>query len=648
MRFTFPRLVTLALGFVLFLSTHTSPLHAQDDTWFRIVTQDVGFGNDTKALRFNTVDLNGDRYPDIAVVRGTYRRGNMRLYLNTPGDAGALLPRRFVDHTEASGVNTHPWLDTTKKVECISFGDVDNDGDLDLVNAVWMYNTNIPFAEDQSEVMLNDGNAVFSHVADDGFETLADPSASSWALSVSGVSFLDYDLDGVLDAYVAAYWRTPNGPYHPDRLMKGNGDGTFTDVSQSARVTAAYPMQGASVTDWNNDGWPDVLTSPYCRSNGSLLRNEGDGSFRDIAPMVGYNARQLQGDNGQNLCQWGAYPYDFDNDGDMDVLQVLVHGGLDAGEGRTVLSINQGPAQNYKLEQDLSRLHRSNPQSYHLGNMDAQWLDMNNDMLVDLVVTECEYLDNTDRPFFYLQGQDNHFYDITPQLGLVGKIRSVHSIEALDFDRDGDYDLVMNSNHFSAQGNTDRGDIVFLENRIGNSNNWIGVQLVAPPDVNRAAIGARVVVYAGGVRQMREVQAGRGHFSGQEPLELLFGLGQNTTVDSIVVHWPRQPFAHSTLTDVPANQYIDVDGSVLAARNLPATVSLSLDLYPNPVRGTLRLRTSARQDATVSLWNPLGQRVYEGPATAQWIDVSSLRPGLYLLRLQSAGETITRKVCVVR
>lgn len=518
MRFTFPRLAISAHTFVsmtvlVVLLALTAPsLCAQDSTWFRFVTQDAGFGNDTKALRFNAVDLNGDRYPDIAVVRGTYRRGDIRLYLNTPADAGTPLARRFVDHTAASGVNAHPWLDTTKKVECISFGDVDNDGDLDLVNAVWMYNTNIPFAEDQSEVLLNDGNAVFSHVADDGFETLADPSASSWALSVSGVSFLDYDLDGVLDAYVAAYWRTPNGPYHPDRLMRGNGDGTFTDVSQSARVTAAYPMQGASVTDWNNDGWPDVLTSPYCRSNGSLLRNEGDGSFRDIAPMVGYNARELQGDNSQNLCQWGAYPYDFDNDGDMDVLQVLVHGGLDAGEGRTVLSINQGPSQNYKLTQDLSRLHRSNPQSYHLGNMDAQWLDMNNDMLVDLVVSECEYLDNTDRPFFYLQGQDNHFYDITPQLELVGKIRSVHSLEALDYDRDGDYDLVMNSNYLAAQGNTNRGDIVFMENRIGNSNNWIGVQLVAPPDVNRAAIGARVVVYAGGVRQMREVQAGRGHF----------------------------------------------------------------------------------------------------------------------------------------
>ncbi|MBE0645822.1 MAG: VCBS repeat-containing protein [Bacteroidetes bacterium] len=635
----------------LFLLLCTPLLYGQDSTWFRIITTDVGFGQDTKALRFNAMDLNGDHYPDIAVVRGTYKRGDMRVYMNEANQTvppAPAPPRRFVDFTAASGVNAHPTLDTTKKVESISFGDADNDGDLDLINGVWMYNDNIPFREDRCEVLLNDGHGVFSHVADDGLESLTDPTDSQWAISSSGASWLDYDLDGILDVYVAAYWRTPNGPYHADRLMKGNGDGTFTDVSSQARVTTAYPMQGASCVDWNNDRWTDVLTSPYCRSNGSLLRNEGNGTFRDIAPMVGYNARTLQGDNGQNLCQWGAYPYDYDNDGDMDVLQVMVHGGLDAGEGRTVISVNQGAAGDYRLVQNLNLLHRSNPQSTHLGNMDAQWLDMNNDMLADVVITECEYIDATDRPYFYLQSAEHQFFDITPELNLIGKIRSAHSLEALDYDRDGDYDLVMNSNHFSAQGNTDRADIVFLENTIGNKNNWIGIQLTGPSGVNRAAIGARVIVHAGGVRQMREVHAGRGHFSGQQPLELLFGLGGNAQADSIIVLWPRQPFAHTLLTDVPANQYIDIDGSVLAADDLASAEDLALDFFPNPVRGRLRLQIAAPQDARVALYSPLGQRVYDGPASSQWIDVGSLRPGMYFLRLQSAAGILVRKVCVVR
>jgi len=641
------RVVLTTLLFILLTAT----LSAQDSTWFRIITHDVGFGNDTKALRFNVVDLNGDHYPDISVVRNIYRRGDIRVYINEPNTTvppGPTPPRRFVDFTTESGVNVHPTLDTTKRGDCISYGDVDNDGDLDLIAAVWMYDTRAPYPEDHSQVMLNDGTGRFSHVADDGFESLVDPDDSRFPLSVSGSSYLDYDLDGILDVYVAAYWRTPQGPYHPDRLMKGNGDGTFTDVSQQARVTTAYPMQGASVTDWNNDRWPDVLTSPYCRSNGSLLRNEGDGRFRDIAPMVGYNARTMQGDNGQNLCQWGAYPYDYDNDGDMDVLQVLVHGGLGRDEGRTVIATNQGPAQDYDLVWELDRLHRSSPQSYHLGNMDAQWLDMNNDMLADIIITECEYLDNTDRPFFFLQGQDNHFYDITSQLELIGKIRSPHSLEALDYDRDGDYDIVMNSNHFSAQGNSDRADIVFLENNIGDRNNWIGVQLTGPDGVNRTAVGARVYVEAGGVRQMREVQAGRGHFSGQQPLELLFGLGQNTQADRIVVEWPRQPFAHTVLTDIPANQYIDIDGSVLAVNDLPSAGDFTLSIFPNPARGTLQLQTSARPDAQVRMFNALGQLVYEGYASAAWIDVSGLRPGMYMLRVQDGTAAMTRRVCVVR
>ncbi len=633
---------------VSFLSIQT---FAQDSTWFSIITHEVGLGDDAKALRINTADLNGDHYPDITVVRNIYRRGDIRVYLNeanTTVPPASTPPRRFVDWTEESGVNQHPTLDTTKKSDCISFGDMDNDGDLDLINGVWMYRDNIPFKDDRCEVLLNDGNAVFSHVADDGFESLVDPDDPQWAISASGFSFIDYDLDGILDVYVAAYWRTPNGPFHPDRLMKGNGDGTFTNVSQEARVTTAWPMQGASCTDWNNDGWQDVMTSPYCRSNGSLLRNEANGTFRDIGPMVGYNARQMQGDNGQNLCQWGAYPYDFDNDNDMDVLQVLVHGGLNSGEGRTTIAVNLGPAEDYDLEQNLSLLHRKDPQSYHLGNMDAQWLDMNNDMLVDVIITECEYLDATDRPFFYLQSADHQFYDITPDLGLIGKIRSPHSLEALDYDRDGDYDIVMNSNHFSAQGNADRADLVFLENRIGNQNNWIGVQLTGPAGVNRTAVGARVYVYAGGVRQMQEVQAGRGHFSGQQPLELLFGLGQSPVVDSIVVFWPRQPFAHTTLTGVPVNQYIDIDGTVLAAGDIPAAGQLTLDVYPHPVRDVLTLRSNAAADGRVQLFNALGRQVYSGSASANWIDVRNLQPGLYLLRVTSGVDVLTQRICVVR
>jgi hypothetical protein len=639
--------IALPLCLVILIMT---PAAAQDSTWFRIITQEVGFGQDTKALRFNAIDIDGDRFPDIAVVRSTYKRGDMRVYMNRENPTvppGQSPPRRFVDHTDASGVNRHPSLDTTKKVECISFADADNDGDLDLINGVWMYNNNIPFREDRSEVMLNDGTGVFSHVANDGFETLVDPTDPQWALSCSGFSWIDYDLDGVLDVYVATYWRTPNGPYHPDRLMRGNGDGTFTDVSGQARVTTAYPMQGASCVDWNNDRWMDVLTSPYCRSDGSLLRNEADGTFRDIAPMAGYNARTLQGDNGQNLCQWGAYPYDYDNDGDMDVLQVLVHGGLNMGEGRTTIATNQGPAEGFELVQELTRLHRANPQSSHLGNMDAQWLDMNNDMLADIVITECEYIDATDRPFFYLQSADNQFYDITPDLGFVGKIHSVHSLEALDYDRDGDFDLVMNSNHLAAQGNTDRADIVFIENKVGNRNNWIGIQLRGPAGVSRSAIGARVIVYAGGVRQMQEVQAGRGHFSGQQPLELLFGLGGNAQADSIVVLWPRQPFAHTLLTDVPANQYLDIDGTLLQSEDVPQATALVLEAYPNPARDQLRVTHNAPV-GTLRMLDMLGREVYRGPSSAQQISVRNIPAGSYILQLESGAQRVRTLLSVAR
>jgi hypothetical protein len=94
-------------------------------------------------------------------------------------------------------------------------------------------------------------------------------------------------------------------------------------------------MYGVNVTDWNNDGWQDIITSPYCRSSGSLFENMKEGYFRDASFTAKYSAQRMGGDHGQALCQWEANPADFDNDGDMDLLQVSVHGGYDEGEGRT-------------------------------------------------------------------------------------------------------------------------------------------------------------------------------------------------------------------------------------------------------------------------------------------------------------------------
>ena len=149
--------------------------------------------------------------------------------------------------------------------------------------------------------------------------------------------------------------------------MKGNGDGSFDNVSLVSGIKDdVNPLYGANATDWNNDGWIDIATCPYCRSSGSLWKNNGNGKFTDVAPDVGYNTQVLNGEGWGDvamtypkaLCTWAAQPQDFDNDGDIDFLYVLVHGGFvndvyGKPAGHSTIVVNKGKDSNYKLGWDF-------------------------------------------------------------------------------------------------------------------------------------------------------------------------------------------------------------------------------------------------------------------------------------------------------
>src|SRR5690606_25052001 len=102
-----------------------------------------------------------------------------------------------------------------------------------------------------------------------------------------------------------------------------------------------------------------------------------------------------------------------------------------------------------------------------------------------------------------------------------------------------------------------------LENRIGQDNHWTAVHLQAPAGVNKSCIGARVYVWAEGKVRFREVYAGRGNGAGQQPFALIFGLGNNNTIDSIGVRWPDAGGTMTTVVAPPVNRYLEITGDGL-------------------------------------------------------------------------------------
>jgi hypothetical protein len=126
-----------------------------------------------------------------------------------------------------------------------------------------------------------------------------------------GGGFIDYNGDGLLDIYLVCYSQTPQPAGSAklrDVLYRNNGNGTFTDVTESAGIANSMLGMGLAVGDYNNDGWPDLYVTGYGASK--LYRNSGKGTFTDVTSAAGVN---------NTLWGTSAAFFDYDNDGYLDL-----------------------------------------------------------------------------------------------------------------------------------------------------------------------------------------------------------------------------------------------------------------------------------------------------------------------------------------
>jgi len=540
-----------------------------NSSWLTDITNETGVNN-AKGGRVSLVDINNDDYPDLVWGLGGINKNDLHIMLNVPNpDQNSEIKRIFIDWTDSSGINQSRKLDTNKHTADIAaFVDLNNDGNVDVITSIYYHRLQMYEGAndpgDRSEVYLGDGKGHFTLMEENGIYQLG-------LMNTTGLGLLDFDLDGILDLFMGQWFYD----YAIDRkqnsyLLKGSGDGSFTRYTSEAIDENNEPLYGTNVTDCDNDGYQEIVTSPYCRSGGSLYKTDGSGTFWDVAAAANYTSQLIGGDHGQNLCQWESQPADFDCDGDIDLLQVQVHGGYNTGEGRTHISVNQGREANYRYEWELDRLKRDAPTESHLGDQGGQWMDIDGDGWLDIAICQMAYpsanLQGQERIYLLRQNAEHYFEDISKAIG-VYNMKEAHSIEPADFDLDGDQDIFFSRQHrdtiivdtlIDGKITKDTSMLVYMQisllrNNIGNTHNWVSVKLEPPAGHNQGGIGTRITVFADGHNQIRDIEAGLGHFSGQQPFIQNISLGDRNRIDSLQVRWQLPGFPITTIYNPPIN-----------------------------------------------------------------------------------------------
>jgi len=462
--------------------------------------------------------INGAYLEELSSVRGRRNRGRLTnaLYRNN-GDG------TFTDVTAEAGVG-----DKGMGMG-VAIADYDNDGDQDLF--VSNYGPNVFYR--------NNGDGTFTDVTSRaGLEN---------DLSGIGSTFLDYDRDGYLDLYVGNYvdydpdyqyfyaaQRFP-GPlsYHgqPDVLYRNNGDGTFTDVTRQAGV---YNTEGRAMGvvsgDIDDDGDWDIFV-PNDGMENYLYRNNGDGTFTDIALQTGTG----YGQGGNATSAMGAEFADIDLDGLIDIIVPDM--------AYSCVYKNSGAGYFEEMSARMGVAAACGQYTSWSGN----FFDFDHDGYGDLFLTNGHpHRLIGEEDLLLLNEAGGRFVNVSDQLGPDFQEKFVgRGSAAGDYDNDGDMDLLILNLNARPR---------LLRNDGGNGRSWIMLHLVGT-ESNRDGIGARVRVTAGDNIQTRLRVSTSGYLS-QSDHRLHFGLGDATQVSRIEIRWPSGKV--QTLENVAVNQLVTV------------------------------------------------------------------------------------------
>ena len=443
-----------------------------------------------------------------------------------------------------------------------AWGDYDNDGDLDIVavgtyqpHALYRNNGDGTFTNTAAQAGIadprggwgslfadydNDGyldlyitrggwsgaaeNTLYHNNGDGTFTDVTNTAGVADPQSSFCAAWADYDNDGYLDLYVAD---GVIGDGAANVLYRNNGNGTFTNTAEAAGVADTGNSLGTAWGDYDKDGYIDLHVVNFGQSN-VLYRNNGDGTFTDVTPTTGMNLPVTEA--------FVTFFLDVDNDADLDIFisnsgsfQAFIAGQITGSaphdSDRQVLYRNNGDGTFTDVTRESGLYHA-------FGAMGANFGDINSDGYLDIyLATGAPQMGRLERDALFRNNGDGTFTDATVALGL-GNVGKGHGVTFGDIDMDGDVDI------YVPVGGAFIGDQwhnLFYQNT-GTGNNYLNLKLVGVKS-NRDGIGAKVTLRIRDDIIYREVSGGCG-FGSTNSLPLEIGLGTHTKVDTLEIVWP--------------------------------------------------------------------------------------------------------------
>ena len=485
------------------------------------------------------LDYDDDGWQDILFVNGMDWPGHTSTNSSIPALYHNNGNGTFTDVTRQAGLAVKMY-----GLGC-AVGDYDNDGHDDIY------------------ITALGGNHLFRNLGNGKFADLTAKAGMRDAGFSTGAVWFDYDHDGKLDLFVSHYvnWSIDTDQtcsldgkhksYCTPEAYKGqsgtlyhnNGNGTFTDVTKKAGLfDPTSKSLGVALLDYDNDGWLDLFVANDTQPD-KLYHNNHNGTFTDEA----FSAGVAFSDAGKARAGMGVDVADYDGSG----RQGLVIGNF-SNEG-IVLYHNDGSG----LFTDESTASSIGPASQQLLTFGTFFFDYNLDGLPDIFAANGHVADDisviqptlhyAEPPLLFRNLGNGKFENVSDKVGPAMRQSIVGRGAAyLDFDNDGDLDLVITTSNGSAR---------LLRNDNGNQNDMLRVKTIGTRS-NRDGIGARVTVTTNKGRHILEMVKDGSSYLSQSELPLTFGLGAPQPGKTVSLHvvWPSG--VKESFSGIKPNQFI--------------------------------------------------------------------------------------------